>query len=306
MEVVKFEVKGKYDLKLSCIKVLPKKEPKAVIQMFHGMGEHKERYIPFMQYLAEHGYATYMHDHRKHGESLFEEGTYGIFTKQDTWDDVIDDCYFVSRKIMRENPGKKVVTFGHSMGSIINRLFIAKYNTVPKASIIMGTLPPYKLTTALPPILLAGTIKLFNGKKRSNFLANVLNKPMLKDYEEPRTELDWLTRDEAVVDEYIEDPLCGYAYTAQFYHQFFKGILECNKTDLLLETKDNPILFISGSADPVGNNGEGVKEVHRIFTGHGFTQLTLELVPDARHEVLNEIDKETTYEFIKNWLDSYL
>jgi len=305
MEVVDFKVKGKHELQLACIKVLPKKEPKAIVQIFHGMGEHKNRYIPFMKYLAENGYAVYAHDHRKHGESVANEDDYGIFVNTDTWDNVLDDCYFVSRRIMKDLPGKKIIVFGHSMGSIIARGFLSKYATVAKAGVIMGTLPPYSPTKAFPLIALANIIKLFTGStKRSNFLATSMNKPMMKNYEEPRTHLDWLTRDEEVVDQYIDDKLCGYAYTPQFYIQFFKGIVECNKSNFMLEAKDIPLLLISGAADPVGGNGTGIEEIFEKYSGHGFTQLTLELVDGARHEVLNEIDKIKTYEFILNWLDN--
>jgi len=124
---------------------------------------------------------------------------------------------------------------------------------------------------------------------------------MLKGYEEPRTTFDWLSRDEAVVDAYIEDPLCGYAYTPKFYVEFFKAIINCNKSDFIMKTKDIPLLFISGAADPVGENGAGVERIHQTYNGHGYTQLTLKLVDNARHEVLNETDKESTYDYIKEW-----
>ena len=307
MSVEKFVVKGKHSLDLACIKIVPKKEPKGIIQIFHGMGEYKDRYIHFMEYLAEQGYAVYAHDHRKHGESLTAEGKQGIWLKEDRFDDVIDDCYFVTRKILRDYPGGKICIFGHSMGSIIARAYLSRYALVPKAAVIMGTLPPMKMTKAFLPLMIARVIGLFSGsEKRSNFLANTLNKPMLKNYEEPRTNLDWLSRDEELVDSYIADPLCGYAYTAQFYKEFFKMIVEVNKSDFILETKDIPMLFISGKADPVGNNGEGIEDIFRTFNGHGFTQLTLKLIEDARHEVLNETDKLSTYEIIGEWLKNSL
>ena len=304
MEVVDFKVKGKHNLQLACIKVLPKKEPKAVIQIFHGMGEHKSRYIPFMEFLAQNGYAVYAHDHRKHGESVENEDDYGIFLKTDIWDDVIDDCYFVSRKIMKDNPGIPIVVLGHSMGSIIARGFLSKYATVPNAGIIMGTLPPYSLTKALAPIVLSNIIKFFSsGTKRSQFLGELLNKPMQPKYGMPRTPFDWLSKDNEIVDKYIEDKLCGYAYTPQFYTQFFKGIVEVNKSNQISLMKDIPLLLISGNDDPVGEKGVGVQEVYRLLNGHGLTQLTIKLIEEGRHEILNETDRLTTYEYILDWVN---
>lgn len=304
MEVVQLKVKGRHSLDLACIKVVPKKEPKAIIQFFHGVGEHKERYIPFMDFLAENGYACYMHDHRKHGGSVFNEGEQGIWTKEDTWHDIIDDAYFVSRQIMKDFPGKEIYILGHSMGSIVARSFLGEYPLVAKKAIIMGTLPPMKMSAGFAPIMMARVLRLFNKTKHSMFLANLMNKRMQPKFGMPRTEFDWLTRDESIVDAYIEDPLCGHPYTPQFYLEFFKAIIKVNKSSFISETKHIPILFIAGDADPVGEMGDGVKEVHRLFSGHGYTQLTLELVPEARHEILNELDKLTTYQFILNWLNT--
>ncbi len=304
MEPIRFKVGGKHRIDLDCVKVEPKKDPKAIVQIFHGMGEHKERYLPFMTYLAEQGYAVYAHDHRKHGQSVIDETQVGIFDRNDRWDDVLDDCYFVTRKIHKDHPGKKLVIFGHSMGSIIARGYLSRNPLAAKAAILSGTLPRYTTFGAMLPRLLAGVVGLFSSKRKPNaFLAEQLNKPLLKDLESPRTKFDWLTRDEAVVDAYIKDPLCGYAYTPMFYREFFRSIVAINKSDFILLTKDIPILFISGSADPVGGNGDGVEELYRTYGGHGFTQLTLKLIDGARHEVLNEIDKQQTFDYIKNWLD---
>jgi alpha-beta hydrolase superfamily lysophospholipase len=307
MLVERFNVSGKNGLTLKGVRTIPKKQPKAVIQIFHGMGEHKERYLPFMQFMSEHGYACYAHDHRKHGESVAVEEGYGLFDENDRWDDVLDDGYFVSRKILKDYPGIKIIVMGHSMGSIIARMFVSRNALLPHAAIFMGTLPPISWGRAAVPKTLAAVIGLFSGKhKRSAFLADALNKPLLAKFENPRTKFDWLTHDDAIVDAYIEDPLCGYAYTARFYQEFFRAIREVTKSDVILKTKDNPILFISGEEDPVGDYGEGVREIYRTYNGHGYTQLTLKLIPDARHEVLNELNKDETFAYILGWCDNTL
>lgn len=303
MAVQTFSVVGKHNLELKGIMVKPKKEPKAIIQIFHGMAEHKERYIEFMEFLAKNGYAVYAHDHRKHGESISEEEGYGIFTKEDRFSDVIDDCNKVTKKIIKDYPGKKIVIMGHSMGSIIARYYISRYALVPSAAIIMGTLPIYTSMSGFAPISLAKTIKLFtSSKRRSNFLAKVLNDPCIKPIENPRTDLDWLSHDTNTVDEYIANPLCGYAYTPQFYVEFLKTIVEVNKEKVVTSTKDMPMLFISGDQDPVGNNGEGVSDVVNYYKGCGYSQITKILIENGRHEILNETDKYDTYDKILAWL----
>lgn len=307
MAVETFQVQGKGNVTIKGIRTLPKKSPKAILQIFHGMGEHKNRYIPFMEFMSSNGYACYAHDHRKHGESITLEEGYGLFDSDDRWDDVLDDCYFVTRKILKDYPGTKIIVLGHSMGSIIARGFIARNSLIPHASILMGTLPPFSAGKAFAPRLLANVINLFTGKhKRSDLLAKTLNKPLLEGIENPNTDFDWISRDEDIVKQYDEDPLCGYAYTARFYAEFFRAIVAVNKSNLILRTKDNPILFISGEQDPVGENGEGVKEIYNKYSGHGFTQLSLHLVEGARHEVLNEINRQETYQYLLDWCDETL
>lgn len=305
MAVETFQVLGKHNCTLRGIRTLPKKQPKAILQIFHGMGEHKGRYQPFMEFMSANGYACYAHDHRKHGESVTVENGYGLFESLDRWDEVLDDCYLVTRKILKDFPGTKIIILGHSMGSIIARAYIARNALIPSASIIMGTLPPFGVGKTLVPRFLARVINLFTGKhKRSTFLANVLNKPLIAAFEEPRTKFDWLTRDESIVDAYIEDPMCGYAYTATFYGEFIKALGQVNKSDLIIRTKDNPILFISGDHDPVGENGAGVKAIYDLYNAHGFLSITLKLVEEARHEVLNETNKKDTFDYLLQWCDT--
>lgn len=307
MKQIRFNVKGHANLELKAVKIESQKSPTCIVQIFHGMGEHKERYLEFMKYLANHGITSYIHDHRKHGASVEKEEERGIFTKHDNFDDMVDDAYFISREILKEHPGKKIIVLGHSMGSIIARHFISKYRTIPYAAIIMGTLAPI------------GNIKisLFNalGKvmsliKRDNecpFLANQINKPLLIDYEDPDTKFEWLSYNKENIQNYLDDSeRCGFAYNPKFYCTFFKGIKKANESSLILNGRDIPLLFISGRDDPVGDYGEGVDAVKELYNGHGFTELTLKLVNKNKHEVLHEDTKQETYKYIYEWIINIL
>ncbi len=307
MEVMRFKLRGKKEIELSCFKIFPEEEVKGVIHILHGMGEHKERYLNFAKYLAKNSYAVYVHDHRKHGESVNDESQVGIFTKEDKWNDIIDDCNFVNRQIKKDFPDIPITTLGHSMGSIIARKFISKYPNSSTMAIIMGTLPPITWKKAFIPLVLTSVLGLFNPKNnRSPFISKLLNDPLIKDFEPRRTDFDWLTTDTKVVDKYVEDPLCGYTYSPRFYKQFFKGIVDVNKSDTIFETKEIPLLFISGKNDPVGEYGEGVKATRELYSGHGLLELTLKIVDNGRHEVLNEKDKTDTYKFIIDWIETSL
>merc|ERR1711879_229493 len=212
-------------------------------------------------------------------------------SKEDNWNDVLDDCYFVTRKIMKEHPEVPIVIMGHSMGSIIARGYIARFRSVPTKAIIMGTLPPYTVMRGLAPILLAKILGLFRKDRPSEFMANQLNAPLIKPFYGHTTPYDWITSDEDIVNKYVEDPLCGFTYNAKFYEEFVKAIVDVNKEKTMEATPNIPLLFISGDSDPVGEFGKGVDELVALYSGHAYQQMSTIYMKDARHEVLNEHNK---------------
>lgn len=291
-------------LKLACVRIVPPVAPRAVVHIFHGMGEHKERYLPFMGFLAEQGYVAVAHDHRKHGQSIAKEEGVGIFTARDTWDRVVHDAFLVTRASREQYPHLDIFILGHSMGSVILRRFLFTYPDVADKAVLMATLPPYTFVAGAGPLILARTVQLLTkSNRRSLFLAQALNRSLLKKYKNPRTPFDWLTHDEKIIDTYMKDPLCGCAYTPRFYVAFFKSLINLHQEDRIRQGKNIPLLFISGTEDPVGNFGQGVKRLVDCYNRAGFNQVTQELVADARHEVLNEHNHEKTYYTILDWLD---
>jgi len=307
MKTKRFFIDGKFGVPLHCLSVMPEGDPKAILIILHGMGEHKERYLDYAKWMASHDYAVYVHDHRKHGKSIIEEEeTVGIFSSEDKWEYVIDDVHFVIKDARKNLPGKDIIILGHSMGSVIARRYISKYSQVPKAVVLSGTTPIVNFSQTILPLAMGRLCNLFRKNSPSKFLAGLLNKPLNEKYLEPRTQFEWLSKDEKVIDAYIEDPLCGYPYNARFYIEFFKALRKVNKTDNISDTRNIPILFISGKDDPVGEFGEGVEDVYKLYMGHGFFEVRLKIIPDNRHEILNEPEKLETYQTILEWIDQTL
>jgi alpha-beta hydrolase superfamily lysophospholipase len=306
MKIEEFSLKGKNDLELSCFKIIPDKDILGVIQVFHGMGEHKNRYHYFAKQMAKNGFAVYAHDHRKHGLSVRSKEEVGIFIKEDTWENVIEDCNIVSETIQKELPNIPVIIMGHSMGSVIARKYISTYASVPKMAIIMGTLPPISMGRAWLPLLLTNIVGFFKRDKRIPFIAKLLNDPLNKNIKDLRTKFDWLTNNPKEVDKYIKDPLCGYAYSKGFYKEFFNTMIDINKTETIVKTKDIPLLFISGKDDPVGDYGEGVLKVKELYSENGYNKSTINLVEGNRHEIINEFKKLDTCKYIVDWINKEL
>ena len=123
----------------------------------------------------------------------------------------------------------------------------------------------------------------------------------------PRTPFDWLSRDPASVDKYIADPLCGFIAKAGLYRDMMYGVkFITSQKNIDTMSKEQPIYFMSGDADPVGDYGQGVEKAYQAFCHAGLHDVTIRLYPDGRHEMLNEVNKDKVYQDILNWLNSKL
>lgn len=270
-----------------------------VVLVLHGMGEHAERYTPFASYMTAQGMAVIVHDHRKHGKSIQLGEEVGILGKNDLLDAMVDDVSVVVDYIKSRHPEKPIALLGHSMGSVIARMYLTQADDAIDKVVLSGTLPRY----GKPYIKLMRALALISGvwvpqHKRHRFLAVKMNAGLIKKIPEPDTPLDWLTRDADIVKGYIDDPLCGFAYNKRFYRSFFKLIDRVNRPDTIRKTKPVPMLLISGSHDPLNDKASALESVGESYKRYADLDVMLESVEGARHEVLNEFKREETYALI--------
>lgn len=285
---------------------LPAEAPRAVMVIHHGMAEYQERYLPFLQFLTEHGIAIYMHDMANHGKSNRKMEETGWFGEKDGWRGLVEDFRTVVQRAEKEYPGLPVFAMGHSMGSFICRAYCALY---PKeniaGAIYMGTGGPNPAAGAGKAM--ASLIGKVKGKKHKS---KTLDKMAFGAYNkrfEQRTSFDWLTRDQKIVDRYIADPYCGFLFTVQGMHDLVSVNSWVNEEKWYQDVpKELPILIISGAEDPVGEYGDGVKKVAEGLKGSGHQKVTLKLYPDDRHEILNELNKEQVMQDLLAWVEQQL
>jgi alpha-beta hydrolase superfamily lysophospholipase len=305
MKTMALFIEGTSKSNLHVVSYLPEK-PKGVVHILHGMGEHGLRYAHFAAFLVSHDYAVYTHDHRGHGMSLKPNQQVGLFDESDTFENIIEDVELIRNHIKKVHKDIPYYVLGHSMGSIILRRYLQVYSnaTIEKA-IIMGSLPKYKGTYIKLMRLMATFLGLFKGNhKRHEGLAKLLNDGLIKQIKQPITKFDWLTQDKKIVQKYIEDPLCGYAYNKRFYKDFFKTVDKVNNKESMLEAKILPTLFISGLLDPINTNGTAIEKLARYYLSvHPNYPLRIYEVLEARHEVLNELNKDKTYQKLLEFLN---
>ena len=279
--------------------------PKAILQIAHGMTDHIGRYEPFMTYLAEHGFIVCGHDHLGHGRTAESDGDFGYFAKKDGYRIVCDDLYAFGSAVRADYPELPFFLMGHSMGSFIARLTARAYSDACQALIVMGT--SGKNPLSLSGLILSRIIRKIRGERFvSKFVLSVAfssyNKKMASAHP-----FAWLTRDEKELEKRDGDPFCVFAFTVAAMCDLILLQSLSNRRDWFAGLrKDLPILLVSGDMDPVGNYGKGVEEVYTALLSEGVTDVSRKLYPDMRHEILNEIGRETVWEDILDFLSAQI
>lgn len=288
------------------IKWEPDGEPKAVLQIIHGMIEHMGRYDDFARFLTDQGYVVVGEDHLGHGESVQSDEYLGYFGKDgNAW--VIADIHQLRLKTVEEYPDLPYLMLGHSMGSFLIRQYITekdcRYAEGLAGVIVMGTAwqPAVALKAGKLLSKLFGTDKL---GRRVKTLESIAFGSYLKKIDNPRTANDWLTRDEAIVDAYRADPWCSYHFTPNGFYHMFAGMEKAHDISRMKNLPEGlPILFCAGAEDPVGNWGEGVRKAYMVYSENTRCNVDIKLYLDDRHEILNELDKAQVYEDMLAYMD---
>ena len=274
---------------------------KGVVQIAHGMAEHSSRYARFAMELCKMGYAVFVNDHLGHGKSVASKEDLGYFG-EDGPNNLVEDMYKLTQIAKQQYPHVPFFLFGHSMGSFLSRKYTAKYGHALDGVIYCGTSgpnPAVSVAIALTNYIL----KSEGAHHRSTFIDSLAFGTYNKKTEK-RTKFDWLSRDEKEVDKYIEDEYCGFLFTANGFKTLFSLLKEISdKAWYNAVPEELSILLISGDKDPVGTYGKGVNEVFKQLRKTGHANVLLKLYPEARHELLNELNREEVTADVLRWLD---
>ena len=284
---------------------IPNGEVRAVVQIVHGIAEHIVRYDDFMSFLASNGFVAVGTDHLGHGKSIEKEDQLGFLADKDGWTYIVNDEEILRRAMKENYPNVPQIVFGHSMGSFVTRTHLIRFPGAFDAAIISGT------GNQSPALVLGGlamgnlVVALKGPHHYSKLLNNMAFGSYNKLYGEVRTEYDWLSRDEAQVDKYVADPLCGFIPSCSLFRDMMTGIkFITNQNNLENMNKDTPVYFMSGDMDPVGECGKGVKLAYDNFKKAGMKDVSIKLYKDGRHEMLNELNKDEVYADILAWINS--
>ena len=281
-------------------------QPKAVLQLVHGMAEYIDRYDEFADFMAQAGFAVYGHDHLGHGRTAKSAEDHGYFAKKDGYKLLVEDIHSMTGLARRENPDLPLILLGHSMGSMLVRLYADSYSKDIDGLIIMGTSGPNPASGA--GLALARLTGLLRGGKHPSPLINQIGfGAFAKKLADVQTPLDWLSKNRESVAAYIADEKCGFPFTASGYADLFRLLRTVSRKDWADGIRrDLPILIISGKDDPVGNYGKGVTAVRDHLTQKGITSLEMILYDNMRHEILNEPERRQVFGDLLGWCEKTL
>ena len=299
MKTEKIKINSKVDnLEIECLLVVPDEEIKGIIQIAHGMNEHKERYLDFMGFLAQNGYACIINDHRGHGNSIKEKDDIGYFYDNNA-EYVVEDLNQITEYITKKFKDKKIILFGHSMGSMIVRKYIEKYDDKIDGLIVCGSPSENKLAK-----LGLFFIKLLEGIKGERYRSKFIRNLMFNGYDkENEIKNSWICYNEKIVKKYKEDPLCQYEYTLNGMENIIKLMIDIYNPKLYKKKNLNlPIYFIAGKDDPVIVSEEKWNEAQNFLKNIGYQDIQNKLYENMRHEILNEKENQKVYEDILKWM----
>lgn len=264
------------DIDLHVYRWAPDGDPKAAVQLHHGLAEHAGRYRRFAEALTSAGYLVYAPDQRASGRSAVDGyGNWGA----DGWAGWVNDYALLNARIRADNPGLDVALFGHSLGSFGAQHYLLDHSADVAAVVLSGT---GDVEVLVPALTAQGPADL-----------SAFNAPF-----ENRTGFEWLTRDEAEVDKYVADEACGWA--APMPSDMTSLLSAADPVAVQGVRPDLPILLVSGEHDPVGGQaGQGVNVTASRYRAAGLTDVVVTLYPQARHEILNEVNRdEVTHDII--------
>lgn len=285
----------------------PEGEPRAVLQLVHGMTEHMGRYDEFAQFLAAEGIAVIGHDQLGHGRTAASREDMGFFADHNGAAYLIQDIRRVGRMGERLYPGLPRFLLGHSMGSFLARRYLTRYGREVDGAILMGTgdYPTAVLLIALTAVNLTALVR--GDRCHSRFLHGLVLGNYNRKIPSARTGSDWLSRDEARVDRFVADPYCQFRFTCSAYRDFFRVMLELKSRRLLKRMpRELPVFLVSGSEDPVGDYGRGVKRLFSRYQAMGLRDVEMKLYVGSRHEILNDLEREKVCEDLKAWIFSHV
>ena len=309
MAITSFSLDASADgLKLAGLVSVPDKTdsaPRAVVQLVHGMCEHKERYISLMEYFSSNGLVCVIHDHRGHGASVKQPEDLG-YLYDGGWQAMVEDVRVVNDWIRTQYPDLKIILYGHSMGSMVVRSFLKKYDTRIAALLVSGC-PVDNPAKGVGK----GLAWCFGRWKGWHYRPKLLQQMSFGAYNKPFKDegwpAAWVCSDPETLKAYHEDSLCQYVFTANGFYNLLGLMQDCySRKGWGVSNPDIHIHFMSGEQDPCRGSDTQFRRAARLLVEVGYHNVTAQVYPHMRHEIHNETRRERVWSDLLNFIDNTL
>lgn len=292
-------------LELDLLMLVPEGDVKGIFQIHHGMSEYKERYLPFMEYLAGEGYAAAIHDCRGHGKSVRSQEDLG-YMYGGGGSALVEDAHQVTMELRARWQGVPLILFGHSMGSLVVRMYTKKYDRDIDMLVVCGS-PSKNDFLKAGKCIASVQGKLFGNHHISKLLEGASFGAFAKPFAQEKSRFAWCCSDPEVVRQYEESPLCGFTFTVDGYQALFQLMEETYSTDgWTLAKPDLPVLFVGGADDPCIGGARKYARAVQLMRKVGYKNTKGKLYPEMRHEILNEKDRQKVFQDIKKYAEKQL
>ncbi len=258
---------------------MPAGPVRGVLQIAHGMGEHALRYRAPLQSLLDDGIAIYANDHRGHGRTAPSKDALGAFPGG--FEALVDDMAILSRRIRDDQPGKKLILMGHSMGSFAAQIYVVDHSNLIDGFVLSGS----------------AALDLLQAPRGG---LSAIGEGMAK----PRTPFDWLSRDDKQVDAYIADPLCGFTVNDEARASMFSAAAKALDPNALAHIRKNlPFYIFAGDEDPINAKLTRLLPLVERYREAGISDITTDFYSGGRHEMLNETNRDEVVANLKTWIE---
>lgn len=292
----KFTIDASSDaLKLSCLVYEPEDgvQRLGAVVLVHGMCEHKERYIPLMKYLGTKGYVCVISDLRGHGESILCDDDLG-FMYSGGWKAMVEDIALVVKWTKDSYPDLELSLFGHSMGSLVVRSFIKRYDDMVSRLIVCGC-PSDNPAKGAGKALAKISGLVCGWHSRPGLLQAMSFGAYNKPFKDEGYTSAWVCSDKEILDAYHKDPLCQFVFTANGFYNLMGLMQDCyGKKGWKISNPDMPVHFISGAQDPCRISDDALSNAVEAIREAGYRNVSLKIYPGMRHEIQNETLAPTT------------
>jgi alpha-beta hydrolase superfamily lysophospholipase len=281
----RFRLTSPDGLCIACARWDSRGPARAVVQIAHGRGEHMGRYAGTVDALVAAGLTVYANDHRGHGLSAHSQlGELG----RGGFELLVLDMVRLSELAREENPDLPLLLLGHDMGSFAAQRYVIDHSHEIDGLILSGS----------------GALE---GLVRTALLETAGSNLLNAAFEPARTPFDWLSRDQAVVDAFIADPLCFAELRPEALGSFLGAAPRLADPVALRRIRDDlPIYLFSGSEDPVGQQRRGLHTLICRYRDAGLRNVSVDIYPGGRHEMLNEINRRDVQTRLVGWISRTL